>query len=141
MSKLNGNFVNLTPVKVGSSVLKYVKDQTEAFMGKPMKKIVMSVPLYYNESGRKDLEEAAKLSGLQIIKFVDESVAAAYAYNLDKNDKVKNILVFNFGGSVFSLSYLTKIEKEIKEEKKEQTKEESKEKSRISNKNSSRRDN
>ena len=85
----------------------------------------MTVPLYFNETGKKDIEEAAKLSGMQIIKFVDESVAAAYAYGLDKNEKVKNVLVFNFGGSVFSLSYLVKNIKEV------QNKTESKEKSLI----------
>ncbi len=126
MSKINDlspNIVNTTPVKVASTVLKYVKDQTEAFMGKPIKKVVMSIPLYYNDLGRKDAEEAAKLSGMQVLKFVDESVASAYAYNLDKNDKIKNILVFNFGGSVFSLSYLSKNTKEVKEEKKEESNE------------------
>jgi molecular chaperone DnaK len=98
-----------TPKTVSILYLKYVRDQAEALTGKPVKKVVMSVPRFITEEGQHELKETVKECGMDVVKFIEEPKAAAYAYNLDKNDKVNKILVFNFGGLNFSLSYLEKI--------------------------------
>jgi molecular chaperone DnaK len=88
--------------------LKYVRDQAEALTGKPVKKVVMSYPTFIQEHGLAEIKETVKECGMDVVKFIEESKAAAYAYNLDKNDKINKFLVFNFGGLNFSLSLLEK---------------------------------
>jgi molecular chaperone DnaK len=96
-----------TPSKATLMYLRYVKDQADAFLGKPAKKIVMTVPKYITDKGREELKETVKEAGLDVVKFVDESISAAYAYNLDEN--VNNIVVFNFGGNNFALTHLQRV--------------------------------
>lgn len=105
---LNDKGKVISPRDVTSGYIKYVKDQAEALTGKPIKKVVMTVPKYVNNTGKTELTESFKDSGLDIVEFMDESAAAGYAYNLDKNEKVKNFLVFNFSGLDFSLVYMSK---------------------------------
>jgi molecular chaperone DnaK (HSP70) len=88
--------------------MRYVKEQADNLTGKPIKKVVLSVPSFVNEQGKEELKESFKSSGLDIAEFITESASAGYAYNIDKNEKVKNFIVFNFSGLNFSLSYLTK---------------------------------
>ncbi len=89
--------------------LKYVKEQADALIGKPVKKAVMIVPGFINEEGMSELKETVREGGMDVVKFIEESKAAAYAYELDKNEDKKNIIVFNFGGLNFSLTHLEKI--------------------------------
>lgn len=98
-----------TPKSVSILYLKYVRDQAEALTGKPVKKVVMTVPRFIPQEGQQELKETVKECGMDVVKFIEEPMAAAYAYNLDKNQKVNKFLVFNFGGLNFSLSYLEKI--------------------------------
>jgi molecular chaperone DnaK len=100
-----------TPKTISILYLKYVRDQAEALTGKPVKKVVMSLPRFINEEGQNELKETVKECGMDVVKFIEEPKAAAIAYNLDKNEKVNKILIFNFGGLNFSLTYLEKIAK------------------------------
>jgi molecular chaperone DnaK len=102
-----------TPSNVTSMYLKYVKEQADAFLGKPVKKVVMSVPKYITDKGKEELKESLKAAGLDVVKYLDESISAAYAYNLD--EKAKNVIVFNLGGNNFSLTYLER-NMEVKED-------------------------
>lgn len=113
---INSKGASISPKDVTSGYIKYVKEQAEALTGKPVKKVVMTVPKYINETAKTEMIESFKNSGLDIVEFMDESAAAGYAYNLDKNEGIKNFLVFNFGGLNSSLVYMSKKEtKSVKE--------------------------
>ena len=47
------------------------------------------------------------ISGLNVVRMINEPTAAAIAYGLDKNGGVMNILVYALGGGTFDVSILT----------------------------------
>lgn len=48
------------------------------------------------------------ISGLNVLRIINEPTAAAIAYGLDKKGKgEKNILIFDLGGGTFDVSLLT----------------------------------
>ena len=98
-----------TPKSVSILYLKYVRDQAEALTGKPVKKVVMTVPRFIPQEGQQELKETVKECGMDVVKFIEEPMAAAYAYNLDKNQKVNKFLVFNFGGLNFDITQIKNI--------------------------------
>lgn len=104
-----------TPKQVTSNYMRYVKEQADNLLGKPTKKVVLSIPSFINDQGKEQMKESFKDAGLEIVEFINESVSAGYAYNLEKNNNIKNFIVFSFSGSNFSLSYLTKKDGNLSE--------------------------
>merc|ERR1711907_489773 len=51
--------------------------------------------------------DAGTISGLNVMRIINEPTAAAIAYGLDKKSGEKNILVFDLGGGTFDVSLLT----------------------------------
>lgn len=51
---------------------------------------VVTVPAYFNDSQRQATKDAGTISGLNVLRIINEPTAAAIAYGLDK--KVKTIL-------------------------------------------------
>ena len=80
-------------------VLGYMKEQVEAFMGKPMKDVVITVPAYFGNDSRENTKSAAIIAGLNCLRIINEPTAAALAYGLDKKGKgEQNVLLFDLGG-------------------------------------------
>merc|ERR1719494_1138860 len=76
-------------------------------MGKKVDNAVVTVPAYFNDSQRKATKDAGTISGLNILRIINEPTAAAIAYGLDKKGGEKNVLVFDLGGGTFDVSLLT----------------------------------
>ncbi|WVZ06431.1 hypothetical protein V8G54_019777 [Vigna mungo] len=108
--KYKGQEKSLCAEEISSMVLSKMRDIAEAYLEKPVKNAVVTVPAYFNDSQRKATMDAGAIIGLNVIRIINEPTAAAIAYGLDKrNDCVgeRNILVFDFGGGTFDLSILT----------------------------------
>merc|ERR1719469_1103379 len=71
-----------------------------------VKYAVITVPAYFNDSQRQATKDAGAISGLEVLRIINEPSAAAIAYGLDKKDE-KNIIVFDLGGGTFDVSILT----------------------------------
>lgn len=94
------------PISTSSLFLRYCKEQADGLLGKNIKKVVLAIPSYLNnDNSKKDLREALNTVGLEPINFIEEAQAAIIAYEAQKHN---NILVFNLGGTGFSLFYLEK---------------------------------
>jgi len=94
--------------QISSMVLIKMKEIAEAFLGKPVKSAVITVPAYFNDGQRQATKDAGAISGLNVLRIINEPTAAAIAYGLDKTqDKKKNILIFDLGGGTFDVSLLT----------------------------------
>merc|ERR1711998_167671 len=77
------------------------------FLGKQVKNAVVTVPAYFNDAQRQATKDAGTISGLNVMRIINEPTAAAIAYGLDKKSGEKNILVFDLGGGTFDVSLLT----------------------------------
>ena len=78
------------------------------YLGKEVKDAIVTVPAYFNDSQRQATKDAGTISGLNVLRIINEPTAAAIAYGLDKNyDKEKNVLIFDLGGGTFDVSLLS----------------------------------
>jgi len=94
-----------SPSQVGAFVLMKMKETAEAYLGRPVKNAVVTVPAYFNDAQRQATKDAGKISGLDVLRIINEPTAAALAYGLDKKDG-KVIMVYDLGGGTFDVSCL-----------------------------------
>ena len=89
-------------------VLLKMKAVAESYLGKEVKKAVITVPAYFNDSQRLATKDAGTIAGLDVIRIINEPTAAANAYGLDKMaDAERNVLIFDLGGGTFDVTLLT----------------------------------
>ncbi|KAI6916402.1 Heat shock 70 kDa, partial [Hortaea werneckii] len=94
-----------SPSQIGGFVLGKMKETAESFLGKNMKNAVVTVPAYFNDQQRQATKDAGQISGLNVLRVVNEPTAAALAYGLEKeSDRV--VAVYDLGGGTFDISIL-----------------------------------
>ncbi|WOO81164.1 Ribosome-associated molecular chaperone SSB1 [Vanrija pseudolonga] len=97
-----------SPQEISAMVLTKMKDVAEAKIGKEVKKAVVTVPAYFNDSQRLATKDAGAIAGLDVLRIINEPTAAAIAYGLDQKSKEeKTVLIFDLGGGTFDVSLLT----------------------------------
>uniref|UniRef100_A0A3B3RMJ1 Heat shock protein family A (Hsp70) member 8b n=1 Tax=Paramormyrops kingsleyae TaxID=1676925 RepID=A0A3B3RMJ1_9TELE len=103
-----GETKSFYPEEVSSMVLTKMKEIAEAYLGKPVSNAVITVPAYFNDSQRQATKDAGTISGLNVLRIINEPTAAAIAYGLDKKvGAERNVLIFDLGGGTFDVSILT----------------------------------
>ena len=104
-----------TPPEISALILKELKRRAEAALGGEIKKAVITVPAYFNDTQRQATKDAGRLAGLEVLRLVNEPTAAALAYGLDQKSE-GTVAVYDFGGGTFDISIL-KMERGIFEVK------------------------
>ena len=98
------------PEEISSMVLTKMRETASQFLGKDVKRAVVTVPAYFNDSQRQATKDAGAIAGLDVLRIINEPTAAAIAYGLDKKSESageRNVLIFDLGGGTFDVSLLT----------------------------------
>jgi molecular chaperone DnaK len=106
------------PEVISSLILKKLRNDAERKLG-PIKKVVVTVPAYFDEPRRQATASAAKMAGLDVLDLMNEPTAAAIAFGHQEGlltktgapagDKPLQVLVYDLGGGTFDVT-IVKIE-------------------------------
>ena len=100
----------VTPQQVAALVLGQLKATAERALGVPVRRAVVTVPAYFDDSQRQATRDAARLAGLEAVRIVNEPTAAALAYGIGatqrRRTQSETIAVYDFGGGTFDVSIL-----------------------------------
>ncbi|MEL7030000.1 MAG: Hsp70 family protein, partial [Pseudomonadota bacterium] len=102
---VKGRSEDYAPSQISAFILQKMKETAEAYLGAPVTQAVITVPAYFNDAQRQATKDAGKISGLEVLRIINEPTAAALAYGLDKQDG-KTIAVYDLGGGTFDISIL-----------------------------------
>ncbi|KAF2880715.1 hypothetical protein ILUMI_25457 [Ignelater luminosus] len=94
-----------SPSQIGAFVLVKMKETADAYLNTKVKNAVITVPAYFNDSQRQATKDAGQISGLNVLRVINEPTAAALAYGMDKTED-KIIAVYDLGGGTFDISIL-----------------------------------
>ncbi len=94
-----------TPEEISAFILKKLANDAAAKLGTEVKKAVITVPAYFNNSQREATANAGRIAGLEVMRIINEPTAAALAYGLDKKGN-ETVLVFDLGGGTFDVTIL-----------------------------------
>ena len=103
--KVNIDGKDYTPQEISAMILRKLADDASNYLGEKVTSAVITVPAYFNDAQRQATKDAGKIAGLDVLRIVNETTAAALAYGLEK-DKSEKVLVFDLGGGTFDVSIL-----------------------------------
>jgi len=94
-----------SPPEVSAMILQKMKQTAEDYLGEKVTEAIVTVPAYFDDSQRQATKDAGQISGLNVLRIINEPTAAALAYGLDKK-KDERIAVYDLGGGTFDISIL-----------------------------------
>ena len=94
-----------TPEEISAQILRQLADAASAYLGEDVTQAVITVPAYFTDAQRQATKEAGKLAGLEVLRIINEPVAACLAHKLNQRIQ-ETILVFDLGGETLDISVL-----------------------------------
>ncbi len=71
-----------TPEEISAVILRALKRRAESALGQPVRRAVITVPAYFDDSQRQATRLAGEAAGLEVVRIINEPTAAALAYGL-----------------------------------------------------------
>jgi molecular chaperone DnaK len=104
------------PETLSAIILRKLVQDAELRIG-PVRKAVITVPAYFDDTRRKATKDAGRIAGLEVLDILDEPTAAALAYSFqsrsqapggplepDLPDQPQTVLVYDLGGGTFDVT-------------------------------------
>jgi molecular chaperone DnaK len=99
---------DVTAQDIAEMVFKAIAKKVEENENRKIDGVVITVPYSYGKKYRQRLQESASNAGLNVIKLIEEPVAAAISYGIFgdeiKDNKKEKIAVFDLGGGTFDIT-------------------------------------
>ncbi len=95
-----------SPEEISALILRKLKTNAEAALGRQVNRAVITVPAYFNDAQRSATKRAGEIADITVERIINEPTAAALAYGLDKLGARAKIAVYDFGGGTFDISIL-----------------------------------
>ena len=83
--------------EISSYILADLAKVASEYYGEEVKKVVITVPAWFNDVQRKATQLAGELAGLEVLRIINEPTAAILAAGMDKDDKERVVLVNDLG--------------------------------------------
>eukprot|EP00908_Phaeocystis_cordata_P011024 Transcript_21867.p1 GENE.Transcript_21867~~Transcript_21867.p1 ORF type:complete len:820 (-),score=464.81 Transcript_21867:172-2631(-) len=101
----------MTPEKCMSMMLKTMAKIAEADQGAPVHDCVLAVPAYFTDAERHAMLDSAKIVGLNVLRLMHDTTAAALSYGIYKTDlptdKPTNVVFLDMGASDTTVSIVS----------------------------------
>ncbi len=105
------------PETLSAIILRKLVQDAELRIG-PVKKAVITVPAYFDDTRRKATKDAGRIAGLEVLDILDEPTAAALAYSFQPPrplhgapppppllpNEQRTVLVYDLGGGTFDVT-------------------------------------
>jgi len=95
---------SMSPEKISAIVLKKLTEDASAYLGRPVRKAVITVPAYFNDAQRQATKDAARIAGLGVLRLINEPTSSCIYYGFQKKSKDEVVLVYDLGGGTFDVS-------------------------------------
>lgn len=91
---------------IAALILKEIKNRVERSENRKVDGVVLTVPYSYGDTYRRNLREAATDAGLNVLKIIEEPIAAAVSFGVfnDNSEVNEKILIFDFGGGTLDIT-------------------------------------
>jgi len=105
--------IEFRPETLSAVILRKLVLDAEARIG-PVRKAVVTVPAYFDDTRRKAVQDAGRIAGLDVLDILDEPTAAALAYSFQSAanaapemadpSRPRTVLVYDLGGGTFDVT-------------------------------------
>jgi molecular chaperone DnaK len=92
-----------TPQEISAMILRTLKERASRELGVPVRKAVITVPAFFNDSQRQATKEAGTIAGLEVVRILNEPTAASLCYD-PSHAELRRTLVYDLGGGTFDVS-------------------------------------
>ncbi|MGE4560998.1 MAG: Hsp70 family protein, partial [Desulfobulbus sp.] len=105
------------PEEISGMLLGYLATEAGKAIGQAVRKVVVTVPAYFDDGQRRATIRAGALAGLEVMRIINEPTAAAFVYEspatADPSGE-ETVLVYDLGGGTFDVS-VVQLRGDIKE--------------------------
>ena len=89
-------------------IFKKLKQLASNYLNKEVKDVIIAIPSYFNDLQRQIIKDSATISGLNLLRFYNDSICSSICFGFNKNFQNEKIIIFfNLGSGNLSISLIS----------------------------------